>query len=62
MKLIDEVRASGSYQSASEQVAHFGLGGVQIVDRVTVRSSDGRTKTLSAVKVNQTIQTIQTIK
>jgi enediyne biosynthesis protein E4 len=59
IKLIDEVRASGSYQSASEQVAHFGLGSLRIVDRVTVRSSDGRTRTLSAVKVNQTVQTIK---
>jgi hypothetical protein len=56
MKLIDEVRASGSYQSASEQVAHFGLGSVETVDRVTMRFPDGKTKTLNRIKANQTIR------
>ena len=56
LRLIDEVRASGSYQSASEQVAHFGLGSVQSVDRVTVRFPDGKTKMFNGIKVNQTIK------
>ncbi len=53
MKQLDEIRASGSYQSASEQVAHFGLGGASIVERVSVRFPNGKTRTLTNVKVNQ---------
>ena len=55
MKQLDETRASGSYQSASEQVAHFGLGGATIVERVSVRFPNGETRTLTNVKVNQLI-------
>jgi len=55
VKLIDEVRASGSYQSASEPVAHFGLGKASTVDRVIVRFSNGTSATFSGVKANQTL-------
>jgi hypothetical protein len=54
VKQIDEVRASGSYQSASESVSHFGLGNISMVDRVIVRFSNGKTATLAGVKANQT--------
>lgn len=52
-KWIDEVRASGSYQSASEPIAHFGLGSVQSRARVTARFTDGKTKVMTDVKPNQ---------
>jgi enediyne biosynthesis protein E4 len=55
MTQVDETRASGSYQSASEQVAHFGLGAAPIVERVSVRFPNGRSKSLTNVKVNQFI-------
>jgi hypothetical protein len=55
LKLLDEVRASGSYQSASEQTAHFGLGNVTTVERVQVRFAQGKTKTLRNVKADQTL-------
>ncbi len=55
VKWIDEVRASGSYQSASEPVAHFGLGSVTTLDRLTARFTTGKTKTLTGVKANQTL-------
>jgi enediyne biosynthesis protein E4 len=55
VKQIDEVRASGSYQSASEPVAHFGLGKASSVDRATARFSNGKTTTLAGVKANQTL-------
>jgi hypothetical protein len=59
---IDEVRASGSYLSASEPIAHFGLGNAGSVDRVIVRFSNGKTKSLAGVKSNQTITVWQEIK
>jgi hypothetical protein len=55
MKQVDEVRASGSYQSASEQVAHFGLGGSPVVERLIIRFPNGKTKTLINVKANQSL-------
>src|SRR5262245_529673 len=55
MKQVDETRASGSYQSASEQSAHFGLGAASIVEKVTVRLTNGKSRTSTNVKVNQSI-------
>jgi hypothetical protein len=55
MRQVDETRASGSYQSASEQVAHFGLGAAPIVERVIARFPNGKTRTLTNIKVNQSI-------
>ncbi|MCI0628006.1 MAG: CRTAC1 family protein [Acidobacteria bacterium] len=53
LKQMDEIRASGSYQSACEQVAHFGIGNAPVVDRLVVRFPNGRTKTLDKVKANE---------
>lgn len=53
LKQTDEARASGSYQSASEQVAHFGLGSAPTVDRLVVRFPNGKVRTLTNVKANQ---------
>jgi hypothetical protein len=55
LKMLDEVRASGSYQSAPEQAAHFGLGALTALERVSVRFPQGKTKTLRNVKANQTL-------
>ena len=52
---IDEVRASGSYQSASEQVAHFGLGRIATLNKVTVRFPGGKTRALTDVKGHETL-------
>lgn len=52
---IDEIRASGSYLSASEQVAHFGLGAASLADRVTVRLAGGKTLVRENVRANQTL-------
>jgi hypothetical protein len=56
LRMLDEIRASGSYQSASEQVAHFGLGEVQTIERVTARFTNGATKTFTGVKADQTLE------
>jgi hypothetical protein len=55
MKQIDEVRASGSYQSASEPVAHFGLGNRTAADQVTVRMPGAKSKSYTNVKANQVL-------
>lgn len=51
----DEVRASGSYQSASEPVAHFGLGEIGTVAQVRIKLPNGRTRSMSSVPANQTL-------
>ncbi len=53
LKQVEEVRASGGYLSASEAVAHFGLGDAQVVDRLSVRFPNRQTKSWSGVKANQ---------
>ncbi|MGH9841820.1 MAG: CRTAC1 family protein [Blastocatellia bacterium] len=53
LKQVDEVRASGGYLSASEPIAHFGLGDAQTVDRLSVRFADRQTKSWTRVKSNQ---------
>lgn len=55
LQWVDEVRGSGSYQSASESIAHFGVGDVPTIDRIVARFTNGKTKTLTTTKVNQTI-------
>ncbi|MCI0336209.1 MAG: CRTAC1 family protein [Acidobacteria bacterium] len=62
LKQMDEVRASGSYQSASEQIAHFGLGNTQIIESLMVRFPNGKTKTLTDVKVNQLLTINQEVR
>ncbi|MCB0366598.1 MAG: VCBS repeat-containing protein [Bdellovibrionaceae bacterium] len=42
-KQIREIKAGGGYGSFDEPVAYFGLGGTNIVDRVTVQWSTGET-------------------
>ncbi len=55
LKQTDEARASGGYQSASEQVAHFGLGDAPSVERLNVRFPNGKVRTLTNVKANQLV-------
>jgi enediyne biosynthesis protein E4 len=55
VKQVDETRASGSYQSAPEQFAHFGLGAASTVEKVIVRFPNGKSRTLTDIKVNQSI-------
>lgn len=52
---VDEIRASGSYLSASEQVAHFGVGEARFVDEIVIRFPDGRQERRGRTQVNQTI-------
>jgi hypothetical protein len=53
LRQMDEIRASGSYQSACEAVAHFGLGKAAFVRRVTARLKDSKVRVLENVKANQ---------
>ncbi len=50
---LDEVRASGSYLSASEQVVHFGLGNASVVDELQVQLPDGKTRVLKNIDANK---------
>jgi len=52
---MDEIRASGSYQSACEPVAHFGLGRMERVGRLTVRFPNGRTRVFESVKSREVL-------
>ncbi len=56
LRLVDEVRASGSYQSSSEPVAHFGLGGLKTVERVSVRLPGGKMVMRAGVATNQVLK------
>ena len=58
-KQIDEIRASGSYQSASELVVHFGLGKAQQANRVTVRFPNGHSRSFDNVKANQMLAVVR---
>ena len=58
-KQIDEIRASGSYQSASELVVHFGLGKAQQANRVTVRFPNGHSRSFDNVKANQMLSVVK---
>ncbi|PHI19553.1 hypothetical protein CEQ90_12710 [Lewinellaceae bacterium SD302] len=51
-----ETTATRGYLSASETVAHFGLGQNHQVARLTVRWADGRQKILENVTANQTLK------
>jgi hypothetical protein len=55
-RLIDEVRAGGSYYSQSELTLTFGLGAAVAVDRVEVRWPNGRVETRERVAANQTLR------
>jgi|RhiMethySRZTD1v2_1073278.scaffolds.fasta_scaffold216339_2 enediyne biosynthesis protein E4 len=52
---MDEIRASGSYQSACEPVAHFGLGRMQRVSRVRIRFPNNRTREFENVKSGEVL-------
>ena len=58
-KQIDEIRASGSYQSASEPVVHFGLGKAQHANRLTVRFPNGHSRTFDNVRANQLLAVVK---
>ena len=58
-KQIDEIRASGSYQSASEPVVHFGLGKAQQANRLTVRFPNGHSRSFDNVKANQMLSVVK---
>ncbi len=49
------VRSAYSYCSASEPIAHFGLGDATRVDGVTVRWPDGMRETFGNFPANQTV-------
>ncbi|MGH9453255.1 MAG: CRTAC1 family protein, partial [Terriglobia bacterium] len=52
---MDEVRSGGSYISQSELRLHFGLGPVEVVDRVEVKWPSGIVDRVKNVETNQTI-------
>jgi len=52
---VEEVRSGGSYLSASEQVAHFGMGEAKQAERVRVTLLGGRSKEWTNVRIDQTI-------
>jgi hypothetical protein len=45
--------AETDYQSQDSRIVHFGLGGAERVDRVSVTWRDGRTRTLEGVRAGQ---------
>lgn len=55
LRQVEEVRSSGSYLSASEQVAHFGMGGREQAERVRVTLPGGRSKEWTNVRTDRTI-------
>ena len=55
LRQVEEVRSSGSYLSASEQVAHFGMGERERAERVWVTLPGGRSKEWTNVRTDQTI-------
>ncbi|MBI3950733.1 MAG: CRTAC1 family protein [Acidobacteria bacterium] len=54
-KQIDEIGAQPSYLSQNELVAHFGLGKVEQVEKITVVFPRGRTVERSNIRANQTV-------
>ncbi len=50
------VHSDGSYLSASEAVAHFGLGAATSVESVKVVLPDGQTRTFDSVAINDTLE------
>lgn len=52
---VREIRSSQGYLSASEPVAHFGLGAATVVDRVEVRFPSGATAVRTGVAAGATI-------
>ncbi len=52
---FQEMQVVSGYQSSVEDILHFGLGNVKMVDRLTVVWMDGRGETLENVPVNQVL-------
>jgi len=52
-RLQQEIRTSGGFQSAVPAEAHFGLGNIEKLDRLTVKWPSGRQQVLEAVAVNR---------
>ncbi len=52
---LAEVRAQESYLSSRDPRVHFGLGDVDLVERVRVRFPDGRTRELHDVSADQVL-------
>jgi hypothetical protein len=48
-----EVRANGSYVSASDSRRHFGVGNATLVDKLTIRWPSGLTDTIRGERVDQ---------
>ncbi|MEL7159479.1 MAG: CRTAC1 family protein, partial [Bacteroidota bacterium] len=61
--MIREIDGGGSsHLSQSSMIAHFGLGGIEQVEEVTVRWSDGMEEVLKNVAVNQLLTVYEPIR
>jgi enediyne biosynthesis protein E4 len=58
-KYLRVLRTSESYFSASDSVAHVGLGPVETYDEVEIAWSDGQRERFSGGKANQSVKLIQ---
>ena len=56
LRQVREVRSGGSYQSHSDLRLHFGLGGHESADSVTIRWPGGREQVLKGVPANQVLR------
>ncbi len=52
---IQELMNTRGYESAVEDVLHFGMGKYSKIDKVEVKWADGKTQTLENVKTNQVL-------
>jgi hypothetical protein len=55
-----EVKSGGSYQSHSDFRVHFGLGGAEFADELTVRWPSGSSQTLKHVRARQILEIEET--
>jgi len=55
VRQIDEARSGGSYLSQSDLRLHFGLGGAERLDRVTVHWPSGLTDRLTGIPADRHI-------
>jgi len=51
-----QMKVTRGYLSSSEPIAHFGLDSIQVIDKVSVKWTDGLVNTLQNVKVNQLLE------
>jgi len=54
-RLVQELKAGGSYLSSEDPRAHFGLGREKTVSEVIIRAPGGRERRLTDVKANQVL-------